>query len=270
MQHFDHNIKVLRKRNGMTQSALAERLDVNRGRLAKYEEGRSEPPFSILGRIARTFDVSVDDLLNKDLNEAPDKPDQGPPEREVLPVTVSERDGRDLIEVVPEEATAGYLSGYGDPEYIESLRRMKLPFLPTGKHRAFPVRGDSMWPVPDGAYIVGRYIEHLDRIRDGRTYIVVSRTDGITYKRVWNEAHKNGTLLLVPDNKRYQTYRVDAGSVVELWEYVCNINTREYDPEELNHESIMQMLRSMNITLTDMHSWMKEMRDADSEKPRKG
>jgi len=61
-----------------------------------------------------------------------------------------------LIEVVPTKASAGYLAGYlagyDDLEYIEQLQKIKLPFLPTGKHRAFPIKGDSMLPMKDGSF----------------------------------------------------------------------------------------------------------------------
>lgn len=52
-----------------------------------------------------------------------------------------DENNENLIEVVPVKATAGYLAGYDDPEYIEQLQKIKLPFLPTGKHRAFPIKG---------------------------------------------------------------------------------------------------------------------------------
>lgn len=254
MDPFASNLKALRKRRGATQEGVAAELGIGRGRYAKYEEGRAHPDFEVLRGIARFFDVSIDGLLNRDLSQGEELE-----ERRLFPITVDEQ-GEGTIEVIPGEATAGYLTGYGDPEYIEQLQRMKLPFLPSGKHRAFPIKGDSMWPVRDGSYVVGRYIESLEQLRDGRTYVVVSRDEGITYKRVWKKLEEDGTLLLVPDNKSYEPFRVDASTVVELWEHVCTINTQEYGEEELSYDSIFQMLRSLNIQLTDLRSFMEEMR----------
>ena len=73
--------------------------------------------------------------------------------RVLFPITVNEGN-EDLIEIVPAQASAGYLLGYADPEYIEQLQKIKLPFLPTGTHRAFPIKGDSMLPVKDGSFVV--------------------------------------------------------------------------------------------------------------------
>jgi hypothetical protein len=60
-----------------------------------------------------------------------------------LLITVSQQ-GRNIIEIIPLKAQAGYLSGYADPEFIESLQHIS-PFA-TEKFRAFPVDGDSMPP----------------------------------------------------------------------------------------------------------------------------
>lgn len=50
----------------------------------------------------------------------------------------------------------GSLNGYGDPEFIEGLQTISLPFLRNGRFRAFPVTGDSMPPYNHGTFIVGK------------------------------------------------------------------------------------------------------------------
>jgi len=46
----------------------------------------------------------------------------------VLPIRV-DSDGNNEIEIIPQKASMGYLNGYGDPEYIEGLETISLPFL---------------------------------------------------------------------------------------------------------------------------------------------
>jgi hypothetical protein len=70
-----------------------------------------------------------------------------------LPIKVG-KTGENKIEIVPHKGKMGYLTGYNDPEYIDSLQHMSLPFLRNGKYRAFPVEGDSMPPYNDGTYII--------------------------------------------------------------------------------------------------------------------
>ena len=56
-------IIFLRKRNGLTQEALSERINVSRQTVAKGERGESEPDCSSLMRLASLFDVTIDSLV---------------------------------------------------------------------------------------------------------------------------------------------------------------------------------------------------------------
>ena len=57
------NIIFLRKRNGMTQEALSERINVSRQTVAKWERGESEPDCSSLMRLSSLFNVTIDALV---------------------------------------------------------------------------------------------------------------------------------------------------------------------------------------------------------------
>ena len=57
------NIIFLRKRNGMTQEALSERINVSRQTVAKWERGESEPDCSSLMRLSTIFNVTIDALV---------------------------------------------------------------------------------------------------------------------------------------------------------------------------------------------------------------
>ncbi|MBQ9838859.1 MAG: helix-turn-helix transcriptional regulator [Oscillospiraceae bacterium] len=72
------NIVSYRKRNGMTQARLAERLNYSDKAVSKWERGESVPDVLTLVQLAELFDISVNDLL-QDPNELPGNP--GPMER---------------------------------------------------------------------------------------------------------------------------------------------------------------------------------------------
>ncbi|OKS85723.1 hypothetical protein [Mucilaginibacter polytrichastri] len=55
-----------------------------------------------------------------------------------------DKQGENFIEIIPHTAKAGYFTSYADPEFIESLEYISLPFLNKGKYRAFPIEGNSM------------------------------------------------------------------------------------------------------------------------------
>ena len=170
-------------------------------------------------------------------------------QRVLFPIMV-EADDDNLIEVVPVKASAGYLLGYNDPEYIEQLQKIKLPFLPTGKHRAFPIKGDSMLPMKDGAYVVAKFVDDFNDIKNGSSYVVVTANDGMTYKRIYNKVEEKGALLLSPDNTSYQSYHVPISEVLELWEFTCSINTQEYGERDLKLSSIIKMFNDLSCRIS--------------------
>ena len=166
----------------------------------------------------------------------------------MFPISVNEYN-EELIEIVPIEASAGYLKGYADPEYIEDLQKFNLPFLPTGTHRAFPIKGDSMLPVKDGSFIIGKFVQDIRDIKDGRTYVVLTKEDGLVYKRIYNRIKDRKSLLLYSDNKKYAPYEVKMQDVLEIWEFRCCINTQEYDKDELKFSNIVNLFQELKVEL---------------------
>lgn len=248
MKPIQANIKHLRSLKKLSQERFADDLGWTRSMVGSYEEGRSEPPIERLIDLSNFFNIPIDILVRKDLRKAKDTSFIEIGNKRVLfPVTVNE-DNEDLIEIIPAKASAGYLSGYDDPEYIEQLQKIKLPFLPTGTHRAFPIKGDSMLPVKDGAFVVAKYVEDINDIKNGRTYIVLTKDDGLVYKRVYSADDEN-LLVLSSDNKSYKPYFVSKETILELWEFTCCINTQEYDEKELKLSSIMTMFQELKVEL---------------------
>jgi len=109
-----------------------------------------------------------------------------------------------------------------------------------------------MLPVKSGSYIVARFVESLNEIRDGKTYILVTSTEGIVYKRVYNKTEEDGTLHLHSDNKIYAPFQLRAEEVLEVWEFTCQINTQEYAEDELNLDSILTMMKELKIELAEL------------------
>ncbi len=63
---FGMRIRTLRRQRGMTQQAVADRLQIDRTTYTKYEAGRVSPDQQGLVRLAEMFDCSVDSLLGID------------------------------------------------------------------------------------------------------------------------------------------------------------------------------------------------------------
>lgn len=250
MSLYSENIKYLRIRQDVSQRVVALAIDIPRDRYAKYEDGKNFPPPETLLALSRYFGISIDLLLSVDVRKIPSGDLlQLENNRVLLPIMVDPQ-GRNLIEVVTQKAKAGYLNGYADPEYIEGLQLISLPFLGTGKYRGFPVDGDSMPPHENGSIIIGRYVEKLGDVLDGKTYIVITKSEGIVYKRL--SKNKPNALLLSSDNSFYPTYQVKASEVLEIWEYVCNIGSNDQKPEAFDQGRLPELFASLQKDIKDI------------------
>ncbi|WP_255070608.1 LexA family transcriptional regulator [Lacihabitans sp. LS3-19] len=242
MKKISKNIAHLRHLRGVSQEYLANDLNITRSRLSSWEEHRAEPPIDLIVRLSEYFNVSIDSLLKIDLTKVNDLRDllKIGGNRILFPVMV-DGEGKDLVELVPIRASAGYLQGYSDESFIESLPRISLPFTDSGKFRGFPIQGDSMPPIEQGAYIIGKYVEELTDIKDGKTYVVLTQNDGLVYKRLYNKLEEDGTIHLHSDNKAYYPYQVKPEEVFELWSFVCSLNPSDSPISDLVYNSIQNL-----------------------------
>lgn len=223
MSIANKNLKYLRKLRGWTQEEFAQKLRIKRSLLGAYEEERAEPRIDILEVVADMFKLTLDDLLRKDVSDT---------KTNYLAKRRAQKlaNGRTDIPFVPIKAAAGYLAGYGDPEFIDELNTFTLPMLTGGDYRAFEIVGDSMMPTPSGSVIVGERVSHLDDVKSNQTYIVVSKNDGIVYKRIMKNNKQKNKMTLVSDNPSYQPYTINADDVIEVWQaqmVISKANTQQ-------------------------------------------
>ncbi len=206
------NLKYLRKLRGWTQEEFANKLHIKRSLIGAYEEERADPRLDVLEIIADMFKLTLDELLLKDLGNTSNNYLAKRRQQKMMSAD------RNVIHFVPVKAAAGYLASYADSEFIDELNTFTLPMLSGGNYRAFEIIGDSMLPTPSGSIIVGEKIEDTTDIKNSQAYIVVSRNEGIVYKRVEKNNRSKNKLTLVSDNPQYQPYQVNAEDVVELWQ----------------------------------------------------
>jgi transcriptional regulator with XRE-family HTH domain len=207
----NQNLKYLRKLRGWTQEEFAQKLRIKRSLLGAYEEERAEPRIDVLEVVCDIFKLTLDDILRKDLSET--KGNYLAKRRAMKLAT-----GRPDIPFVPVKAAAGYMAGYADPEFIDELNTFTLPMLTGGNYRAFEIIGDSMLPTPSGSVIVGEKVESLEDVKNNTACIVVSRNEGIVYKRVQRNGRQKSKLTLVSDNPTFHPYTVNAEEILEMWQ----------------------------------------------------
>ena len=65
---FNEKLKMLRKENNLTQEELAEKLNVSRQAITKWESGDGTPDIENLRQISILFNTTIDDLVKEDKN----------------------------------------------------------------------------------------------------------------------------------------------------------------------------------------------------------
>ncbi|MCC7050845.1 MAG: helix-turn-helix domain-containing protein [Bacteroidia bacterium] len=267
MHFLSKNLKLLRKRKGITQEDTAQKITTTRVSINSYENGIAEPAIETLISISDFYQINLDTLIKVDLTSlsetqltdletGSDTFIKGSKLR-VLATTVNSTN-KDNVELIPIKARAGYTAGYNDPEYIVGLPTLQLPFLSRErKYRAFQIQGDSMLPIPDKSYIVGEYIDNWYEIKDGSAYVILTQDDGPVFKVAYNHIKKNKTLLLKSLNPLYQPYEINIKDVKEIWKFV------NYISEELPVEgmSMQDLVATVLYLKNEVKSLKKNSKD---------
>lgn len=109
-EQFGILLTTLRKKKGISQKEMAERLSVSTSAVSKWEHGKNLPDMTMLGSIAETLQVSCDELLNPEKTlERLANPE---PQKEALPKKKHTRVVKIAVLVGILVIAAGILLGY--------------------------------------------------------------------------------------------------------------------------------------------------------------
>lgn len=248
MATVNQNLKYLRKLRRWTQAEMAAKLGIKRSLLGAYEEGRAGPRTEVLEKLSDLFHISIDELLRTEINSR-----QG----NYLERRRQLKDApRQVIEFVPVKAAAGYLSGYNDLEFIEELNTFTLPMLAPGRYRAFEISGDSMLPVTSGSVVVGHKITGWEEIKHNQPYVVLTREEGVVFKRILKNNRNKNKITLLSDNPQFESYPVLLEDVLELWQTDAVISRT--DPRQrMNVSHLADIVSHLQEQVTVLKKKMK-------------
>lgn len=264
MEHIDQKITAIINHFQLNNYAFSKRIGVTGTTIDSIVNGRPQPDgtrkktkpgYDVLSAIIEEFNINPDYLFGKSdvmlkQDVAKIQTYSGVPQV----VAVNQNDEENVV-YVPVKARAGYLDGYGDSEYIETLPSFHMPQLTNGTYRCFEVQGNSMVRTFfDGDLVFGKYVENLADIKDGRVYVIVSKNDGIVLKRVINRIEERGKLILKSDNKdgNFPTYTIDAEDIMEVW-YVTMFASKQM-PEPID---VYDRLHELESKLTELQEALK-------------
>jgi repressor LexA len=178
-------IKEIRKRKKITAKELAEHVSVAESTMSLYENGKREPDFETLSKIARYLEVSVDYLLCISDAEAPN---EVPLPSNIFPIT------RKRFRMLGDISCGQPRYTDEDHEtYIEAAGNIQADFCLRAK-------GDSMIGarIMDGDIV---FIREQPMVEDGEIAAVII-DDEATLKRVKYNKEKQ-QLTLFPANDKY-------------------------------------------------------------------
>jgi phage repressor protein C with HTH and peptisase S24 domain len=135
------------------------------------------------------------------------------------------------VPLVNKYAYAGYLSGYGDAEYVGSLPT--IPMIADregrGSYVAFEVKGDSMDDGTRNSYeqgdiVVARMVAqhhwqsklHIAKY----DFIIVHKTDGILLKKIVHHDTEAGTITLHSLNPLYDDFTIHLDDVSQIFNVI--------------------------------------------------
>ena len=179
-------LKKLRKNRGMTKAELGKALDISPSAIGMYEQGRRIPDISTLKKISSFFSVSVDYLIENNLQNDANKtpPSSGKGIR--IPVL-----GR-VVAGIPIEAV----------EEILDYEEITPELAATGEFFALKIRGHSMEPrMMEGDVVIVRKQEDVE---SGDVAIVLVNGNEATVKRV--KKQEEGITLIATNTSVYEPH----------------------------------------------------------------
>jgi len=141
-------------------------------------------------------------------------------------------DEEDFLKVplIPIRGKGGYLKGYGDVKYIESLDTIPLMVDQAfnGKFRCFEVDGDSMddgtqKAICDKDIVLGREIKRelwSNKLRFADWDFIIVYNDGIAITRIKEFDNKTGILKCHSLNSQYEDIEHHLDKVIELYSLI--------------------------------------------------
>lgn len=217
--YLAQNLKFLRTKYNYSQAEAADKIGIPRTTLGDYERGHTEPNMELLLTLAKVYGVQIEGLLTRKLENLAWE-DVTTDNVKILAMTV-DHNQKGNIELVRTKAAAGYLENFQDPEFVSELPRLQFPAL-QGYYRAFEIEGDSMLPMEPGSIVICKYVEKLKDIKNNEPYIIVSKQDGVVYKRLQLHNEKKA-LQCISDNLQYPSFQLPWEDVKEVWEYHAHL-----------------------------------------------
>lgn len=243
MTKSSYNIKEIRQLYNLTQQEFALALGLTREMVNKMEKGRTGISRATSALITQFLQERKSENYSQNSDEVEF---YGVPARKTPPVPyhLQRREQKNepapfLVPLVGIKAQAGYVKGYEQVDYMESLEQYSLPpgVNPTGAiWRYFEVDGDSMEPtLLAGDIILASMLPHEDwnEIRNQSVYVLLT-DEQLLVKRVCRNT-ANEWILISDNEEAYPPVPIDVSRIRQVWMFRRHIRSRLPNPKEFKN-----------------------------------
>ena len=235
-----HKLIEIRKSLGLNQEEFGRKIGYRREVVSKVENGKMEP--------SRWFVEAVLKFQNENRfqNAGPDVKILGKSSHESRRFnqpfykqiqTLKNQTSEFLVPLVGIKAQAGYVKGFEQTDFINTLERYSLPpgVNPKGLEWSyFEVDGDSMEPtLSAGDILLTSLLPHEDwkEIKNFFVYVILT-DEQLLVKRVYNKSEKEW--ILISDNSETNPQvSIDLFKVKQVWTLRRHIRSRIPQPVEV-------------------------------------
>lgn len=146
--YFGKNIKKIRSIKKLSQQAFAELFGLKRSSIGSYEEERADPKLEIIIKIAKHYNISVDNLVNKEItiNELYNfhLPNEQSIEEQLKKNDLAKKNKIKAISLI---SSADILLKSLEHAKLESVSKISLPGL-TENHIAIEINNNKLFQIP--------------------------------------------------------------------------------------------------------------------------
>lgn len=216
LKYLLDNVKLNGKK--VTSYQIGKNTSITSTAVDKYLKG-SIPSYDKAKILADYFGVTVEWLMTGEENKSSS-------EVQIVDTNVM------MVPLVNQYVHAGYMSGYADEEYVETLP--KIPWIVDkeykGRYISFEVKGDSMDDGLKHSYEQGDillcreinpdYWKCKLHIHQWDAFVIVHKTEGIVVKQIIDHDVEKGIITVHSFNPIYEDYKIDLREVAQIFNVV--------------------------------------------------
>jgi transcriptional regulator with XRE-family HTH domain len=265
---FGNKIAAIRKRMGLTQSDLADKIGVSRVAISQFEKGSNRPSPDTLSKLSQVleeeFTIGKFPLAGIDNNI-------------VVPIIVGNQYNRlkwDYLRRSESDVPTREEEAYGLSNTSYAYESLSLPpiILKPGITRAFPMPGNSMEPsFGDGDLIIATQLQNVDWNtfpKESNSYQVIDtlpmcvvevetkKDRSIEFGRCGVDASIK-SLYCFSDRRGFLPSRINLESIKAIWEFKCFLSQRSQNPAQ-----------QLSYRLDDLEREVREIKAESERYPR--